>query len=396
MNTLRTRPALGLLVSCVAFFGCGARGSPAEVPRAPDNPGRSGPIQLSTTIVSADEAIALDDLLERADRQLAEQEYEAATHSYKLAHEHATQKRDRLRALFGWGTALDLGAHPREALRTYARYAAEAPPGLNRDESVVRQVRLLVYLERYEEAGRKSLTVDLKERTPLQQLALLAARSHLELERGQLDAAGRTISKGRSIIDAQGFDRVTVPPLDVASLFFALGELRSRRAEEIQFDPLPADFAQALEERCRYILEAQSAFSETMRSQDAHWSSMAGVKVGQLYKSLHTELMAISAPEAAVTPEKKQLFEGAMRLRYSILLRKSLGMMEATVALLERAPQKSRWREKARDALEEIREAQLAEEKAIDALPYSRLQLQQVLDEMSAAAKSTTTANTGT
>lgn len=388
----RADPALLALVFGAGFIGCAQQGSSAPIPKTASDP---NPIEVSTTIVSAHDAISLDELLLRADKELEEQEYEKAARSYETALEHATQGEDRLRALHGSGTALDLGAHPREALRAYARYVTEAPSGPRRDEIIVRQVRLLVYLERYEEAGRASLGVDLRERTPLQQLALLAARAHLELERGQLDTAAATISKGRSIVDAHGLDRVTVPPLDVASLFFALGELRSRRAEEIKFDPLPLDFTQALEDRCRHILDAQGAFSETMRSEDAHWSSMAGVKVGQLYKSLHADLMSIKAPESATTPEKKQLFEGAMRLRYSILLRKSLGMMEATVALLDRTHQKSRWREKARDALEEIRDAYAAEEKAIDALPYSRLQLQQVLEEMSKKAKSNTTASSG-
>lgn len=387
--------ALAAFALLATSFGCAPRRSSAPSPKTASQEKDAHPIQMSTTVVSAQEAISLEDLLERADKQLAEQEYEAAARSYESAAEHATLDQNRRRALLGWGTALDLGARPHEALRVYARYVAEAPPGPSRDAVTVRQVRLLVYLERYEEAGRVSLAVDLKERAPLEQLALLAARAHLELERGELDTAAVTISKGRSIVDEHGFDRVTVPPLDVASLFFALGELRSRRAEGIKFDPLPVDFSRALEERCRYILDAQGAFSETMRSEDAHWSSMAGVKVGQLYKSLHADLMSIKAPEAATTPEKRQLFEGAMRLRYSILLRKSLGMMEATVALLDRTHQKSRWREKAREALEEIRDAYAAEERAIDALPYSRAQLQQVLEQMSEKAKSTDTAKFG-
>lgn len=403
---LGRKALFALALSGTLLAGCAKRAAlgstaPHTESRAPHTEGRAphtksdDPLQLSTTIVSKDEAISLQELFERADKQLAEEEHEAATRSYELALEHATTPEERLRALLGVGTALDLGAQPREALRAYARYVSEAKPGPMRDEINVRQVRLLVYLERYEEAGRASNQVDLKERTPLQQLALLAARAHYDLKRGELDAAARNISRARAIVDAAGLDRVTTPPLDVASLFFALGELRSRRAEEIKFNPLPPDFAQALEERCRHILDAQSAYSETMRSADAHWSSMAGVKVGQLYKNLHADIMAVPIPAAAATPEKRQLFEGAMRLRYSILLRKALGMMEATVALLDRTHQRSRWREKAREALEEIRAAQAQEEQAIDALPYSRAQLQQVLDEMSQKAKSSNTVSQG-
>src|SRR5690606_24453081 len=122
---------------------------------------------------------------------------------------------------------------------------------------------------------------------------------------------------------SEGLDRVGVPSTDVAALYFSLGELRRLRSEELVFDPLPADFSQTLEQRCQLILDAQSAFSEAMRSNNAHWSSMSGVRVGELYQSLHGDLMAMPRPDAANTTEKKQLFEGAIRLRYSILLRKA-------------------------------------------------------------------------
>lgn len=388
------RSCLGSLL--LLQVACASAGKEPERPGTSRDEPRPESIRTSTSLISDGEAISLEELLDRADRQLEEEDYGKAASSYELAVEHATLDENRLRGLFGWGTALDLGGRPRDALRTYSRYVAEAPPGPRRDEAAVRKIRLLVYLERYEEAGVASSTVDISQRTPLQQLALLAARAHHQLEKGELDIAARTISKGRSIVDAQGLDRVTVPPTDVASLFFALGQLRFRRAEEITFDPLPENFTQVLEDRCQLILDAQSAYSETMRSRDAHWSSMAGVKVGQLYKNLYRDLMAIGPPEAAGTAEKRQLFEGAMRLRYSILLRKSLSMMEATVSLLERTHQESPWRQKAHEALEEIREAQKIEESAIDALPYSRAQLQQVLDEMAQRAKSSVSGKTGT
>jgi hypothetical protein len=216
---------------------------------------------------------------------------------------------------------------------------------------------------------------------------LLAARAFFQVQAGNLDSAQRLISRGRALVDAHSLDRVTVPPLDVAALFLALGEVRRLRAEKIGFDPIPENFAVVLEERCQLILDAQSAYSETMRSLDAHYSSMAGVKVGRLYQDLHSDLTSMPAPKAADTKERQQLFDGAMRLRYSILLRKSVAMMRATVDLLERSDRPSRWREKAKAALLEIEEAQKREQAALDALPYSRAQLQQVLDEMAARAQ---------
>ena len=48
-------------------------------------------------------------------------------------------------------------------------------------------------------------------------------------------------------------------------------------------------------------------------------------------------------PATADTPAKAQLFEGAMRLRYSVLLQKGLAMMEHTVTLAERTGEQSGW-----------------------------------------------------
>jgi tetratricopeptide (TPR) repeat protein len=368
------------LLAVVLLSGCAGARPSAERPRGGD--AKAEALESSTLVVSPHEVLSVEELILRGDRQLAADDFSAAKESYKTALDHATHQEERLRALFGWGTALDLAAEPNEALRAYSRYVSEAPAGPKRDEAAVRQVRLLVYLERYQEAAQASGVISLTDRSPLQQLALLGARAHGLLADRRYDEAERVISRGRSVIDAHSLDRVAVPPLDVATLYLALGDLRAARAEEIQLNPVPPDFLDSLERRCQFILDAQGAYSEAMRSQDAHYSSMSGVKVGQLYKSLHSELMSIEAPPAAISAEKKQLFEGAMRLRYSILLRKSLAMMEATVALLDRTEGTSPWRDKAREALREIRAEQKAEEAAINALPYSRSQLQQVLDEM--------------
>jgi hypothetical protein len=117
---------------------------------------------------------------------------------------------------------------------------------------------------------------------------------------------------------------------------------------------------------------------------------MSGVRVGELYKELHTDLMNLPVPPGANSPERRLLFEGAMRLRDSVLLRKAVSMMRATVSLLDRSERKSPWRKKAQEALDEIEETQRAEEAAIDALPYSREELQAALKSLALQGKSAT------
>src|SRR6185369_6201267 len=104
----------------------------------------------------------------------------------------------------------------------------------------------------------------------------------------------------------------------------------------IAFNPVPQNFGDVLEQRCQGRLDAQNAYTDAMRSFDAHWSAMAGYRVGQLYQKLHLDVMQVPPPAKADTLKQKQLFEGAMRLRYRVLLEKGLAMMDGTVRLGER------------------------------------------------------------
>jgi hypothetical protein len=171
-------------------------------------------------------------------------------------------------------------------------------------------------------------------------------------------------------------------PRDLALVYFALGEVRRVRAERLNFRPVPPNFVAVLEQRCEFMLQAQSAYSDVMRAYDAHWSAMAGYRVGELYQRLHADLMQIPAPASAESVSKRQLFEGAMRLRYSILLSKGLAMMDHTLAMAERTGEASVWVSHTRRAKVELERAVRAEQAAIDQLPYRRDDLQRALDRL--------------
>lgn len=386
-------------LSCamVLLFGLVGCTSGRKDPATPSGakPDQHQEIDALTTVVSPHEAVDTDELLARAEKKLKREDFVGAQTDYQLVLDHASDQESRQKGLLGLATALDLGGRPADALSAYARFVTQAPLGKQREAIRVRKVRLLLYFERYEEAGRESEQMNLEDHGVLAQVVLIAARAHSEVARGNLDTAERILVRGRAIVDAHSLDRGSAPPLDVAALFLALGDLHRVRAEAISFDPIPADFPRLLEERCQLILDAQGAYSEVMRSMDAHYSSMAGVKVGSLYHDLHSDLTSMPKPKEANTEERQKLFEGALRLRYSILLRKSVAMLRATVALLEKNKQPSPWRKKAEEALLQIEDAQRREQEAIDALPYTRQQLQQVLDEMASRAGTRAAADAG-
>jgi tetratricopeptide (TPR) repeat protein len=343
------------------------------------------------TVVSKDEAVGVDELCARADRALAAGRLEEALADYERVLKLDPGGPFLARAAFGAGSAHDLLGHHQQALSYYQRVALELPSAPEAQPARVRSVRLLVHLERYAEAGsnaRKLLESGGEARLrPLESIAVYGAIALDHSTRDDDTGALYYVEKGRNVIDAHGLDAGGTIPRDIAALDFALGEVRRIRAERITFVPTPANFGQKLEERCQLLLDAQSAYSEAMRAEDAHWSAMAGFRVGELYENLHTEVMRVPPPEAADTEARKQLFEGAMRLRYSILLEKAQTMMKHTLAMVDRTGEKTPWAERARRAQHDIEEALGREQAAIARLPYSRQDLEEALDDLGARAK---------
>src|SRR6478735_7012019 len=250
----------------------------------------------------------------------------------------------------------------------------------------VRALRILIYLEQYARAGElaESTAAKYKDLLSFDQLAVLAARALSRLAAGEDAQAEIAISKARDIIERESLDAAGRVPAELAPVYFALGELRRVRAERIHFVPVPENFGAALEQRCQLLLDAQSAYSDAMRAYDSHWSAMAGYRVGELYQKLHEEMMQVPPPQAANTERRRQLFEGAMRLRYSILLDKAKSMLDHTVAMAERTGEQSPWVLKSRQARDAIAKSTEEERQALARLPYTRAQLQEALDSFAA------------
>src|SRR5207245_6890058 len=138
--------------------------------------------------------------------------------------------------------------------------------------------------------------------------AVLAARALARITVADDAQAEYFVSKARDIIERENLDAAGRIPQELAPVYFALGEVRRLRAERIHFSPMPPNFGAALEQRCQLLLDAQGAYSDSMRAYDAHWSAIAGYRVGELYQKLHQELMQVPPLKAADTERRRQLF----------------------------------------------------------------------------------------
>lgn len=340
--------------------------------------------------MSPKEALGIDQLYIRAQRLLNDQKYVQAAHQFDRIVKLDADGPLLEKALFYSGEAYDLGADPELAVvryETFARRFGEHPLARS---AWLRTLRLHAYQERWLRAGAAAdvLLDRYAPLRPFESVVVFGGKALEQLKRGDIERALYFVSKGRSVAEAHGMDRAGRLPRDLAGLYFALGEARRVYASRIKFAPLPADFVAALEQRCQLLLDAQSAYSDTMRAHDAHWSAMAGFRVAELYHSLHRDLMRVQFPQAAAgDPRRQALFEGAMRLRYSVLLEKARGMLEHTVAMAERTGEQSKWVVRAREALSEIARAEDREQRALDGCGYTRAELRAALDQLADKAK---------
>ncbi|AUX20368.1 hypothetical protein SOCEGT47_008370 [Sorangium cellulosum] len=373
-----------ILAFAVVLGGCTSR---APVPaRAPAPAPARAPVELAPIVVSPYSDAELAAEFERARALLLADKVREAAPLFDRLVRLAPDGEVAPPSLFNAGLAYEaLGDRPLAAER-YGEVARRFPDHALARGALFRLARVTAALERWPElveVARRLLRLG-----DLRVLEAIEARGALALglvEQDLVDEAARQVTLARDLIEAHRLGEAGKPPIELAQVSFALGEVRRRRSEAITFVPAPASFADALERRCQGLLDAQSAYTEAMRSLDAHWSAMAGYRIGQLYKELHRDVMQVPPPPSADTPRKRQLFEGAMRLRYRVLLEKGQKMLAGTVRLGERTGEAPAWAHRARDALREIELALAEEQAALARLPFTEAELSAALDALKAA-----------
>lgn len=383
-----------LALTLAASLACGA--PPPRAAQAPEAQKTGGvrsaeplPSQrVLATIVTPHAALDVGELFTRAEQEEAETSFRQAARLFDRIVQHDPQgpltPAALLRSGLAWEQASDLHA---AALR-FEQLARRFPEHPKAREALVRSMRVRLHLGHYARAG---VVADVflerhLQGPPLSRIVARAAQALAALEGERVSEAEHFVGRGLAIVDRLRLDQAGRIPRDLAVLYYARGEARRQRAEAVQLDDHLATFAGRLEQRCELLLSAQAAYSDSMRAYDAHWSTIAGYRVGELYGRLHRELMALPPPSAD-TPRQSRLFEGAMRLRYSVLVDKALAMLDHVIEMARRENQSSPWVERSQAFRVELREASEAERRALDRLPFSRADLERALAELQARAQ---------
>jgi hypothetical protein len=375
---MRLRATSGWVCVGFALLGCQAR---------PVTPAASPAVVQATPVVITPTDETPEEAFERARRLLAEGRARDAALLFDQLATHDEAGAIAPYAFFNAGLGWEQSGDPGTARERFSTALRLHPDGDVGKWAALRVGRLCAAFEQWSQLS--AIADGLLARGDLddvERLETFAAKALSLVESGDVDAAERSISKGRDIIEKLGIGAGGKVPLEAAELYFALGEARRIRSEAIRFVPVPPHFADVLEQRCQGLLDAQSAYSDAMRSYDARWAAMSGYRVGELYQKLYADVMAVPPPRAADTTEKKRLFQAAMRLRYRVLLQKGLTMMEHTILVGTRTGEDDAWIERARAAERALRESLREQTDLIAQLPYSEKELQLALDDLSRRA----------
>jgi hypothetical protein len=374
----------------VLVLGCApacASAKPAPT-TAHQQKGTASEVEVPRTVVTPGGASSIGEILRDAQALATAERWRDAAAAFERAYRIEPEGKAGDDALWGAADAHDHLNDYEAALSRYELFAQRQPDTTRGHLALVRAARLLVFLGRFQPAGvyAERLLKRLDELSDFDRIAVYSARALALIERGEEQQASYFIEKGRDIIDAHQLDAAGRVPRDLAQLYYALGESRRVKAERILFQPMPPNFGAALEERCQLLLDAQSAYSDSMRAYDSHWSAMAGFRVAELYQKLHQDLLAVQPPPSADTERKQQLFEGAVRTRYAILLTKAKGMAEHTLAMAEHTGERSDWVDRTRQALKSIDQGIADEAAALAKLPYTKQDFEAYFSQMDASA----------
>jgi hypothetical protein len=317
----------------------------------------------------------------RAERAMLEQRWQEAAQAYRTL---AAADPDGPRAceyLFDLALALESLQERAQARDVLVDLARRFPGDKKARSALVRAAALDAYLEDWN--ALKAIGSALMTRADLEdvdRLVALGARGLAAVELHEEAEASRNILDGLDLADQLHYGERDVLPVAIAELYFALGELRRIRAEKNQL-VADGDFLDALDRRCAGLLEAQAAYAHAVRSVDVHWATMAGYRVGEMYRALHNDLMKIPPPSAK-NERQKAIFYAFMHVRYRVLLEKGLREIEQTIALGERTSDSSSWIARARDAKAAMQAALADEREQIAKMPFSESEIQKALELM--------------
>ncbi len=322
------------------------------------------------------------ELADRGERALLQQKWREAADAFEALYGADPSAKEASSWLMSLGTAYEgLSELPR-AREKYRLLGSRFPADPLVRGAHVREASIDAYLEDWKSLGELGeVLLALKDGDDVDRMLGYGARALRKIQDKDDVGALRDTNAGLEIMDTKHYGATGRLPVPAAQLRFALAEVRRTRSEKILLQPVTDDFLVKMELRCQGLLDAQSSYADAIRSTDPVWAKMSGVRVGEMYRTLHQELMAIP-PDRAKSESDRNLFYAIMHVRYRVLVEKGMEMMTRTIDFAKKSDDESVWVTRARDAKQQMQKS-LDEEKAILAsLPYTEAEVERSLEMM--------------
>jgi len=352
-----------------------ACGSTAVVAKGPETH-----VSTSTQIVTQDRDTTEPELFARAERELAQGDYASAKRDFELLLQSNPSDAILPKVLFDLGTTYEALGDRERAAGAYHALATKFPALPSAKDALVRCVWLHAFLEQWNPLGETGEAI--LARADLDQLDKatgLGARGLSRAELGDTRLAMRDVQNGIDILENNRIGMAGKLPAAGSQLKFALGETRRIETEQIQLQPVGDDFVQKVSARCQGLLDAQAAYADAMRTTDPHFAMMAGYRLGDMYRKLHAELMAIPPDGFAKSEHQRQVFYAIMHVRYRALLDKALIMLNTTLDVADKLGDKSAWVDRGREAKSQMEIALAQEKTTIAKFPWTEDEIEKAL-----------------
>ena len=380
---LRSRSHSAVLRACVLslsvisplFAGCSVT-RPAEVPPAR----QAAPIRADTQIISSKVEGSSRELLQRGERALLAQEWSDAVTVFEALVAANLDDSTHATALYDLATAYEGAGLQAQARDRFHEYVARYPTSHGSRGALQRAAFLHAQLEEWDRLGATGTELLTRsDLEPADRMAGLGARGLSRVELGDISGAAHDVQEGLDIVDELHWGAAGRLPVSAAMLRFALGEVRRAKEEQIALLPVTPDFLAKINARCQGLLLAQSAFADAIRSVDPKWAAMSGYRIGEMYRALHRDLMAIP-PQNAHSAKDRELFYGMMHMRYRALLDKGVEMMRRTLELAEKTNDGSSWIRRAEESKHEMEVALEVEKAEIQKSAFTEAELERALE----------------
>ena len=378
---MRSVHAVGFVVVMAGLGACGGASQNVAIPPA-------GHVEASNQIIGTRAQGTAKELLASGERALLAQRWQEAVDAFEAVLAGDAAAANDPQVIYDLALAYE-GLGEREKARVrYREVVRRFPADPNARNALVREVSLDAHLEDWTALGEAGeMILARKEIDAAERMLGLGARGLSKIQAGDETAATRAIQQGLELMDETRYGATGQLPVAAAMIKYANGELRKFRSEKISLNPPGSDFVLKLEMRCMFLLEAQTSYADAIRSVDPQWAAMSGYRVGEMYRTLHHDLMLIPPTDKAKTESDKQLFYGIMHVRYRVLLEKGMEMMKRTLALGEKTGVGAAWMKRAEALKVEMDQALDGERAILAKFPFTEEELQKALEIMKKKAE---------